>query len=316
MPVNAPETIFITGRNNKATWARLIQLVTQQRFEMLAGENFGGKANLTKCAAILFELDETAIEELIAGHLHPAFETKSDGLAAYDREFTYDFVREQNVADEKYQFVYNYMHRLTDHPLPSVHYWYQGRPICDYIRNDIYKQYVTSNGGFDQIKWLHDAIRQDGISRRHQMITWIPVIDDFTTSPPCLQRVWTEVLIPKSEWHKYPGCIPVTMHIDYRSWDLGRAMPSNLYGLTRMMYRYVYGNLTAENEYITEYGAIVQPGTIRKDQFGSLMADGKRVMLNDEGNQIEFKVVKLVGFGDNGHLYNDSYNIADRISRC
>jgi thymidylate synthase len=126
------------------------------------------------------------------------------------------------------------------------------------------------------------------------MITWIPMIDCFSTSPPCLQRIFLRVLVPKTEWHKYPGYIPVEVHIDYRSWDVFGGQPSNLFGLLRMLYRYVFGNLTKETEYIRD-------------------VEGNPTRINDDGNIIDFKIVRVVCFGDAAHIYEDAYKKAKAV---
>lgn len=306
---NIPKTIHITGMSNPDTWAGLMRLLMRQK-ELLAGENFGGNADMTRCANIVLEFDDEAVEEIYKGIIHPAFETKSGGLQGYEREFTYYFVREQETIEEKKQFIYNYMSRFTDAPIPASNYLYQGKPI----KLDIPSEYIRASGGFDQVKWLHDVIRKDGISRRHQMITWIQVVDCFTTSPPCLQRIWVEVLVPKSEWYKYLDGVPVEVHIDYRSWDVARALPSNLYGLIRMLYRYIFGNLTPDTEYVTEDGITVKLDDIVTDDKGVIRdKQGAPLHINNEGNKIDFKIVRLVCYGDNGHIYNDSYDLVKKI---
>jgi thymidylate synthase len=313
-----PKSIHIKGRNAPNSWAEEMHQVMSQDHIIVSGEDYKGNAKFTKDANILMELDKAAIKQITSGVLHPAFESKAKSVSCYDEEFTYNFVFNNWTLDPKYQFVYNYMDRMINYPRLASDFLYQGRSISElpmipdkylvsynpwFYNRSLYKETYNRDiqtGGFDQLSWLHDAIREGGISRRHQMIIWLPEIDCFNTSPPCLQRIWLRVLVPKSEWHKYPGCIPVEAHIEYRSWDLARAQPSNLYGLLRMLYRYVLGNLTADTEYIRD-------------------ADGVPISINDEGNVIDFELVRVVCFGDATHIYEDSYDMASkmvRLDRC
>lgn len=297
-----PKSTLISGRGPENTWAREIEFLLSQDM-IVAGEDYQGNgAKYTRDGNILFELDAEAVAQIVAGNVHPNFELGSHAQKKYDLEFTYWFVKHNWTLPDKYKFVYNYFDRLINKPVPDLLFRYQGKKL-NYTVDD--KYWTRDNDGnhtlgFDQIKWLHDAIRQDGISRRHQVTTWIEIIDCFTTSPPCLQRIWVRVLVPKSEWHKYPGRIPVEVHIDYRSWDIPRAQPSNLYGLMRMLYRYVFGNHTEGTE-------------ILRDEFGEpILDDNGEPTINPENN-IEFEVVRLVGFGDACHIYEDSFDTARKV---
>lgn len=310
---------FVTGRSGADSWYKLMQLLDMQT-EIPAGDNFGGRDNMTKDMNVTVELDKEAIDEILSGVVHPIFEMGEQGRKAYEVEFTYFFVVNNWHMDEKLKFVYNYMDRFINSPKPNPDFIYQG----DKITINIPEEYNTRDplagnrltGGYDQIKWLHDAIRNDGISRRHQITTWIPAIDCFNTSPPCLQRVWARALVPKSEWHKYTGCIPIEAHIDYRSWDVGRAMPSNLYGLFSMIDRYICGNITMDNEFVTDTGKPV-PITKLKMEEGMGVAgitdeDGHPVIINKD-IQREFVLERAVLFGDAAHVYRSAYDRAKNI---
>jgi thymidylate synthase len=315
MNSDAPDLIHIHGRNNASTWARLIQLTSQQP-ERLAGEDYVGNNSLTRHAPIVFELDEEAAEEVIAGKVHEAVELGERSREQYDLEMTYWYFYYQWHAPPTNKFIYNYFDRLVNSPMPNL-FLYQGELFTGY--ESVNYQYQTKIGdlltcGFDQLKWLHDTIRKDGISRRHLITTWIPAIDCFATSPPCLIKLWVEVLVPKSEWHKYPGCIPVDVHLDYRSWDLAGGLPNNLYALTRMLYRYVFGNLSQSNEFIGGDGEVYSSHeVIRNEITGELTNElGHSVKINEPSKQAEFKIKRLLGFSDNGHVYPDNYDILNR----
>jgi thymidylate synthase len=283
------KTFLIEGKNNVDAWGRAIKLISQQP-DIISGEDYTGNAKNTKDCNLIIVLDDEAVEDIVEGKVHPAFEQGKQAMDKYNEEFTYKFVKDNWEAEEKLQFVYNYFDRFINYPLPVV-FIYQGKLLELPIPEKYYCKDREGGftGGLDQILWLHDAIRKDGISRRHEIITWIPAIDDFNDNPPCLQRIWIRVLVPKEEWSKYNGNIPVEVHVEYRSWDVGRAMPSNLYGLINMLYRYIFGNLTEENEY-------------------------KNGVLNPY-NHIEFKIVKLVLFGNSCHVYEDNRSIFELKSK-
>jgi len=277
------KTFLIEGRNTSQSWVRALKLIAQQQ-EIIAGEDYLGNAKMTKDANITIVLDNDAVEDIRnADYLHPAFEQGILAIKEYDKEFTYDFVKNNWEKPEKYQFVYNYMDRFINYPIPTV-FIYQGK----LLEFNIPEKYFCRNrdggltGGLDQLKCIHDAIRT-GISRRTQLITWIPAIDDFNPNPPCLQRIWIRVLAPKYEWSKYSNQIPVEVHISYRSWDFGRAILSNLYGLINCLYRYVLGNLTEDTE-------------MKGDEINKY-------------NYTEFSIEKLVLSGDSCHVYEDNYSI-------
>jgi len=305
------QTLHIKGRDSIGTWTRVMQLLMQQH-EIIAGEDYIGSASMTRDAHIVLELDEEAIEEIYNGAVHPAFESGERSRNIYEKEFTYFFVYNNWHMDEKYKFVYNYMDRFINYPIP-IDFAYQGTPLSLHIPEE-YVNFWTN--GFDQLKWIHDAIRKDGISRRHQIITWIPAIDCFNTSPPCAQRIWIRVLVPKSEWHKYPDGIPVETHLGYRSWDVARALPSNLYGLVRMLYRYVFGNVTPDTEYIRDIdGKFVPLEELVEDPILHNIVydkDGNSAHLNNSSKP-DFKIVRLVCDGDAGHIYEDSYPLINKI---
>lgn len=311
---------LITGRSSSDSWYKAMQLLDVQS-EITAGDEFGGKDNMTKDMNMLIELDEEAIDEILNCVVHPAFEIGVQGRKAYEVEFTYFFVYNNWHMDEKLKFVYNYMDRFLNYPTPNNSFMYQGNLFgesaipAEYDTVDPFTGQFT--GGFDQLKWLHDKLRTDGISRRHQIITWIPVIDDFNVSPPCLQRIWIRALVPKAEWYKYPGCIPLEAHIDYRSWDIGRAIPSNLYGLFSMLDRYICGNLTKDNEFVyVDSGEPVPFNELKLIEGmgvdGIVGKSGRAVTVNKDFPR-DFKIVRGVLYGDAAHCYSSAYGIAKNI---
>jgi len=59
------------------------------------------------------------------------------------------------------------------------------------------------------------------------MTTWIPSIDAFSESPPCLQRIWMTLIDESS----------IEIHLDWRSRDLFGAWHVNLIALINMINR-------------------------------------------------------------------------------
>ena len=80
----------------------------------------------------------------------------------------------------------------------------------------------------DQVRQLRKNMTHQGISRRHQVITWEPEKDMFSASPPCLQRIWIRV------FDEDGNC---EIHFDWRSRDLFGAWMTNYIGLFDMLYR-------------------------------------------------------------------------------
>jgi thymidylate synthase len=280
-------TFLISGRNTADSWERAIRIISQQP-EIVAGEDYVGTAKKTRDCTLLIELDEEAVEEILNCEVHPAFEQGKQAIEEYAKEYTYSFVKNSWELPEVQKFDYNYMDRLVNYPIP-LSFRYNG----NILELDIPEQYLTKDkngvftGGIDQIKIVHDAIRKDGISRRHELITWIPAIDLFNSNPPCAQRLWIRVLVEKSEYIKYrsSGGIPVEVAIEYRSWDIGRAILSNLYGICTMLNKYIFSNITEFNE--------IKNGELNTNY------------------RPEYKIHKLKLFGNACHVYEDSYNIFD-----
>lgn len=300
--------IIIDNRTSINTWARTLHLLTQQT-EIIAGDEFLGNDNMTKDACIFLDLDEEAVEEILLGNVHPKFQMGSKARMKYALEFTYRFVKDNWNADKTKKFDYNYMDRFINYPMLNQFY-YQGELIDDSIpikyktkhsnctQNDFY------TGGIDQIKIIHDKLREEGISRRHQIITWIPTIDLFTKEDPCLQRLWIRCLVPKSQWYKYPECIPLEVHIMYRSWDIPGALPANLYALLNCINRYICGNLTEENE------------LLHKDTLQYLnIKDKFEDAIFNSNIQQEFKIVNVKCIGNAGHGYYSYYDLMNKVKQ-
>lgn len=113
------------------------------------------------------------------------------------------YVEELLVGCEN-EFVYTYHDRLFGYPF--------SRPKDD---GKTYR--------LDQINEVIVNLHKNPTSRRAQAITWIPPLDLFSDSPPCLQRI--QFLIRGGK---------LNMQADFRSRDILSAMGPNMYALTRL----------------------------------------------------------------------------------
>ena len=75
----------------------------------------------------------------------------------------------------------------------------------------------------NQIDYIVKKLKDKSFSRRAQAITWVPKIDMWADSPPCLQRVWCTVRDDR-----------LVMHTAWRSRDIFRAMHMNMLAMTEL----------------------------------------------------------------------------------
>jgi len=75
----------------------------------------------------------------------------------------------------------------------------------------------------NQINYIVKKLEDKNFSRRAQAITWVPKIDMWADSPPCLQRVWCTVRNDR-----------LVMHTAWRSRDIFRAMHMNMLAMTEL----------------------------------------------------------------------------------
>jgi len=89
----------------------------------------------------------------------------------------------------------------------TIHYTYHQR----------LRKYPYGSLRIDQILYVIDKLRKAPYTTRAQAITWVPEKDYQTDSPPCLQRVWFQVIDGRLE-----------MHVSFRSEDVWNAMLQNM----------------------------------------------------------------------------------------
>lgn len=213
----APPHIVISDKNFANSWAYACRYIMRDGIKIRREDDYDGPLPYTMDADVTIILDKEAVGEVMDGKTHPQFPTKTNSLDAYKREYTYEYVEEHNNLPLEDQFSYLYMDRFINYP--------------------------TSDGKtIDQLEKLAENIRRHGISRRHQMITWIPEIDLFSQSPPCLQRIQVRPLMSKYELTPVGKKRPLEVELNFRSRDIYGAYPSNEIGILYMLDTYVCQN--------------------------------------------------------------------------
>lgn len=227
-------TIFINDYSFINSWAVGIKQLNELATIIRANDKAEGHIVMTKDVKMIVELDRAAISQIKHKVVHPLYPLKNSAIDKYCDQFTYDYVAEQMALPEgdTGKFEYTYMERFVNYPAMF--------PITDNSLKSIIRRLLGVkhiSGSIDQIKWLHDAIREDGISRRHQITTWIPQKDIASRDPPCLQRIQLRRL--SSKYEPSNGKIPVEGQIDFRSRDFYGAFPSNEIALVNMLNKYI-----------------------------------------------------------------------------
>lgn len=174
---------------------------------------FGSKKDPKRARDSIHEISMTgnAIEQILAGKLHPKFTFKS--IAQYRQEFEPEFLKKYDEWPPEKKFTYLYIDRILRYP--------------------------TIDGVINQLDALRDqiAIQIDEriVSNRCQAITWNPPIDLDSNASPCLQRIWQ-----RPYFDKETDAIWIDLQNDWRSRDLFNAWQPNLIALVCMLDKYVY----------------------------------------------------------------------------
>ncbi len=191
-----PPTITIEAPTLAIAWQKLVKEV--MRDGVILPTEYGPKSkDVCSVTTVTFPYAEPA--------LHPSFPTKEDHLIAYCKQFDRDF------DWEKQGFKYTYMDRFINYPYPHV--------------NAINEDIVLYESFLDQFEEMKLQLLQKTTTRRAQIITWIPEIDQTNDEPPCLQRIWMRKLNDTN----------VEMHCDWRSRDLFCAWNSNYIAILYMI---------------------------------------------------------------------------------
>ncbi len=164
----------------------------------------GFKSNGAQESILAIVLRDNAITQIENHKVHPQFPFGKMSIDAYCREFTYDYLDDYIKLPEEKQFSYLYFERFARYKISNAEH-------------------------FDQIAALHNNLRGSTNSRQLQMITYHPQLDTFSENPPCLQRVQIRQI----------SDILVDIHLDFRSWDVYGAMPSNIIAIIEMINKYI-----------------------------------------------------------------------------
>jgi len=102
-------------------------------------------------------------------------------------------------------------------------------PILTHIKyrngiGDYFNGPYTYTNGINQIQYLINKIKEESISRKLQVTTWIPTKDLIISGAPCLQRLWFRIID-----NKYLIC-----ETHWRSRDLIKAWSSNVYAMVEI----------------------------------------------------------------------------------
>ena len=103
-------------------------------------------------------------------------------------------------------------------------------PGFEYTYGERLRKYPDSiDGGYagadsDQLEYIICKLRENPLTRRAIAITWIPDVDRLHEHVPCLQSV--DFLYRQDKLH---------LVAYFRSWDVGRAMVPNVYGLSKLL---------------------------------------------------------------------------------
>ncbi len=181
-----PPTIVIEAPTLATAWQSLVK-ITMRDGVILPTEYGPRSRDVCAVTTITFPYAEPA--------LHPDFPTGELHLAEYVKQFDRDY------DWEKQGFKYTYMDRLTKYP-----------------------SLLERDNDIDQFKELRNQLSKS-ITRRAQIITWVPDLDQADDEPPCLQRIWMRRL----------NATDVEMHCDWRSRDLFTAWNSNYIAILYMI---------------------------------------------------------------------------------
>jgi len=182
-------------------WVALCKTIAFEGDERVIG---GGQERKTiKDAVTITVLREQACQQVLQKVIHSKNPFKR--VDEYLNEFTRIWLLEYYTRPKKEQFVYTYIDRLTSEILFSMD---QLHVLKEELATQM-KEVITSN--------------------RVQAITWIPSMDCYSRTPPCLQRVVV----------RYLGKYEVDLHLTWRSRDCYNAWAVNVVALADCINREV-----------------------------------------------------------------------------
>ena len=175
----------------------LIELYNSGLWYERSGRKDKGRLQVDSTMVIeIKDVDKHSIQHKYAiGTWEPLFEYQMEMLGAKDSF--------EDRTGESNRWPYQYHERLADYPGTTMN--------INQIEEGIIKKLVQ---------------RLD--TRQANAITWVPERDNYSIDPPCLQRVWCE-LVPLDNPEKGPFAL--NMNYNFRSRNAMIAAPMNMLGL-------------------------------------------------------------------------------------
>jgi thymidylate synthase len=154
---------------------------------------------LGKACTMIIEV----LEPFSEPRIHKRFPGGLNDLEVYKQEVI-DGIHDSWIDyNDKCKWQYTYHERLTD-----------------------YK--ISGNFGLNQLDIMVANLSKCYYTRRAQAITWEVARDIWSADPPCLQRIWGQVLGDEEQGYKFE------MHTHWRSRDALKAAYMNIFALTEL----------------------------------------------------------------------------------
>jgi thymidylate synthase len=122
-----------------------------------------------------------------------------------------------------------------------------------YHYHERFASYPGTKGLVNQIERLIQGISEESGKRRHNMITWVPERDFDSTDPPCLQRIWFDIIPDELAGD---GSLRLNMNYNFRSRNVMIAAPMNMIGL-HTLYSYIKKRIIEKSGMNLKTGRIV-----------------------------------------------------------
>ncbi len=153
-------------------------------------------------------------DPLAEPRIHRAFPDGLEGLAVYTAEVV-DGVHDARIREEGWS--YSYHDRLRNWPGLDGY-----GPLANLLAGGI-----EEVPHIDQIEVLAAKLAATPHSRRAQAITWNPPVDSCHHEPPCLQRIWCQVV-------RSGDAYLLEMNTHWRSRDGFKAAFMNIFAITEL----------------------------------------------------------------------------------
>jgi len=201
--------ITVFGANLPEAWERAV-LATWEHGCAMPTEYDTDIDPQSKVASLTMVVADPTAEPRI----HRAFPDGLEGLAVYTEEVVHG-AHDERIGEGGWS--YSYHDRLRNWPGVDGY-----GPIANLLAGG-----PEEVPHLDQVELLAQRLAETPHSRRAQAITWNPPVDACHHEPPCLQRVWCQV-VRSGEEHL------LEMNTHWRSRDGFKAAFMNIYALTEL----------------------------------------------------------------------------------